>query len=276
MSPALPIALALLLQAAPQPAFKIIDAGINELEDGPNIARGTTFTQGETVFFSCRFDGFRVSPDKRVVIEYGFSAVDPAGVPIAEPAAGKVDAELRPQDKDWKPKIRYSVIVPPLAPSGMYKIRLTARDSGGGAVTLETPFEVRGAHAVEPSETLVIRNFGYYRGQEDAAPLAVAAYKPGDAVFARFDITGYKFADGNERDVAYTVEVTAGDGRVMLKPGPPTVDRGASFYPQRYVPCGISFQLQPNLRAGEYTVRVEAQDRIGMQTAEWKQSFRVE
>src|SRR5947207_661811 len=197
---ALPV---LLLHGAPP--FRVVEAGIHQTEDGPLIAPGTTVTPGEVLFFSCLLDGFQVSRDKKVAMQYEVSALDPNGVPIIEPAPGKVEVELAPEDKQWRPKIRQTVLVPPLADSGVYKIRVAAKDTLGKVQAVsETPFEVRG-RAVEPSGTLVIRNFQFYRTEDDPQPLAVAAYRPGDTVWARFDITGYKLGAGNKRDVAYTV-----------------------------------------------------------------------
>jgi hypothetical protein len=270
----LPLALT---AAAPPKQFRILDAGIHQTEDGPLAETGATFVPGEVIFFSCRLDGYQVSPAKKMAIEYEFSAVDPAGVPIVEPAKGKIDVELALEDKDWKPKIRQSVLVPPLAESGIYKVRISAKDDLSGAVSsMEAPFEVRG-HAVAPSDTLVVRNFRFYRAEEDTTPpLTVAAYRPGETVWARFDITGYKLGPGNERDVAYTVTVTAADGRVLLPPREPSVDKGASFYPMKYVPCVISLNLQSSIRPEEYTILITAQDRVGNQTSEAKQTFRVE
>ena len=73
----------------------------------------------------------------------------------------------------------------------------------------------------------MIRNLRFYRTEDDSnPPLSIAAYRPGDTVWARFDITGFKFAEGNRRDVAYTVTVTAPGGRVMLAPREPSVDQG--------------------------------------------------
>src|SRR5256885_2526472 len=132
---ALLLALPLVLHGA---ALKVTDAGIHQTEDGPLIAPGTTFTPGEVIFFSCRIEGFQISKGKKVAIEYEVTAVDPKGVPIIEPGSGKVDVELAPEDKGWKPKIRQSVLVPPLADSGVYKIRITAKDTLGNA---EASFE---------------------------------------------------------------------------------------------------------------------------------------
>jgi hypothetical protein len=262
--------------AAPKP-FHAVEASLHQSEDGPPLQPGTVFVPGEVIFFSCRLDGYQVSPEKKIAIDYAFSAVDPGGIPIIEPITGKVTAELALEDKDWKPKIRQTVLVPPLAESGIYKVHFSATDKLSGAVTsAEAPFEVHG-HAVEPSATLVVRNFRFYRAEDDPQPpLSIAAYRPGDTVWARFDITGYKMGSGNHRDVAYTVTVTAPDGRVMLAPGPPSVDQGSSFYPMKYAPSVISINLQRTIRPQEYTIHVAVEDRVGSQTCEASQAFRVE
>ena len=158
-----------------------------------------------------------------------------------------------------------------------YKILFSAKDELSGATALaEIAFEVRG-HAVERSDSLVVRNFRFYRsGDDDAAPLKLAAYRPGDTVWARFDIIGYKLQANNQRDVAYTLAVSGPGGRVLLAPRQPTVDKGSSFYPMKYLPCVISLTLQPDIRPQEYTITIVAEDRIGNQTHESKQTFRVE
>ena len=262
--------------AAPPKAFKIVDAGIHQTEDGPLVEKGTTFVPGEVIFFSCRLDGYQVSPAHKVSIHYQFSAVDPAGLPVVEPASGKIDTELALEDKEWKPKIRQTVLVPPLAEPGIYKMRFSAKDELSEAVvSTEAAFEVKG-HAVEPSDSLVVRNFRFYRTEDDAEPLKLAAYRPGDTIWARFDITGFKLGTANLRDVAYVLSVSGQGGRVLLAPREPTVDKGSSFYPMKYVPCTISLNLQRDIHPDEYTITVTAQDRIGNQTFESKQTFRVE
>jgi len=274
MRRALPFLLALALQAA-EP-FRIVDSGIHQTEDGALIMGGSAFVPGDTIFYSCRLEGYQVSAAKKVDIQYKFTAIDPDGVALVEPVSEKIEAELAAEDKEWKPKIRQTVIVPSFARSGVYKLRVEAKDVlSGETKSVEAPFTVNG-HAVEPSASLVIRNFSFYRKEDDTEPLSVASYRPGDAVWARFDITGYKFGPENLRDVAYTVTVTGETGRVLLAPGEPSVDKDTSFYPARYVPCGISLNLQANIAPGAYTVRIQAQDRVGGQSAESKQVFRVE
>src|SRR5262249_16941995 len=109
--------LPILLSAAPPKPLHVVEAQLHQNEDGPPLEQGTTFVPGEAIFFSCRLDGYQVSPVKKVSISYEFAAFDPAGVPIVEPAKGKVEAELSLEDKEWKPKIRQTALVPPLAES---------------------------------------------------------------------------------------------------------------------------------------------------------------
>ncbi len=263
--------------AAPKP-FAIAQAGIHQIEDGPPVPPGATFVPGEVVFFSCVLDGFKVAagPAKKVSITYKVLASDPKDVPIIEQVDGKIDVELNPEDKGWRPKIRQAILIPPLAGSGAFKVRVVARDElAGAAATKEIGFDVRG-HQVEPSDTLVVRNFRFYRGEDDQQPLKVVVYRPGDTVWARFDITGYKLGSGNLVDVAYTIAVSGPGDRVLFKQAEPSVEKKSSFYPMQYVPCQINLSLQPNIRPEQYSIIVSAQDRFANQTYEMKQDFRVE
>jgi hypothetical protein len=135
-------------------------------------------------------------------------------------------------------------------------MRFSAKDELSGAVvSTEAAFEVHG-HAVEPSSTLVVRNFRFYRTEDDAEPLKLAAYRPGDTIWARFDITGFRLGTGNLRDVAMSCPSAvpvAGPARASE----PT-DKGSSFYPMKYVPCTISLNLQRDIHPDEYTITVTA------------------
>src|SRR5260370_32145809 len=91
----LPLALAFFLLAAAPKAFKIIEAGVHQTDDGALAPVGTTFVPGEVIFFSCRLDGYQVSAAKKVSIQYEFSAGDPGGIAIVEPVRGKVAEALR-------------------------------------------------------------------------------------------------------------------------------------------------------------------------------------
>ena len=143
------------------------------------------------------------------------------------------------------------------------------------SVELPVPFLVRGRD-VEPSETLTVRNFRFFRGEEDTQALAKAVYKPGDGVWAKFDITGYKYGDKNKIDVSYVTTVIAPSGKVLCTQPEPAAEQSESFYPKLYVPASMGINLTANIRPGEYTIAVQVKDAGGGQTYEAKYTFTVE
>jgi hypothetical protein len=267
---------ALTLPGDAQDQFVIQRAVIQQLEDGPPVGPNQDFIPGETVFFSCFIDGYKLNDGKRVQISYHIEARDPMDVPIIAEIQDKVEAQLQEQDKNWRPKIRQEILVPPFAPPGKYAVRIAAKDEIGGKTAVhEVTFSVR-AREVAPSDTLVVRSFGYYRGENDQKPLEIAAYRPGETLWARFDITGYKFGPGNKLDVSYQISVSTAEGRELFRQVEPTVEQTESFYPRRYVPCMINLNLQQNIAPGSYKVTVDAKDAIGDQTTQLSGTFQVE
>jgi hypothetical protein len=253
----------------------IVNAAIRQMEDGAPLPPGFTYAPGEILFFSFQVAGYQAA-DEKVHISYEINAVDPKGVRIMEPVKGVVDATLAPQDKEWKPKVHPEIPVPPLAGSGTYKIISHVMDDiGHTEASNELPFAVRG-HEVEPSQTLVVRNFHFYRSEDDPNPLANPAFRRGDAVWAKFDITGYKFGDGNMVEVAYGIAVLNAEGKVLFAQDQAAVEQGGSFYPKRYVPGQMSITTQSNMRPGEYYIVVKVEDRVGGQKYESKERFTVE
>jgi hypothetical protein len=187
-----------------------------------------------------------------------------------------VEAALAPQDKEWKPKVHPEIAIPPLAGSGTYKIVARVHDEVGKTDAVkEVPFAVRGRD-VPASDTLVVRNFHYYRSEEDPNPLANAVFKAGDAVWARFDIVGYKLGEGNNVEVSYGIAVLNAEDRVLFTQEQAALEQGGSFYPKRYVPGQMSLTTQSNMRKGDYFIVVKVEDRIGGQKYETKEKFTVE
>jgi hypothetical protein len=262
-----------------QTKLSIDDPALHQFEDGPELAPGYEFVPGETVYFSCRVAGYQIlkkDEAQSVKLSWQMRALDPAGVPIVKEESKRLEDAVSSQDKNWKPKFSTSLIAPGFAPSGTYKITVTVKDEiAGTEITTEVPFRVRG-HDVEPSDKLIARNFQFLRAEDDKVPMRSAIYNPGDSLWARFDITGYKLAENNRFSVDYGLAILdSTDKQVFAQPSA-AADSNTSFYPQRYVPGALTLHLDQNVPKGQYTLLITIEDKIGNQTYETRQAFRIE
>ncbi len=263
-----------------QPKQIAIEHGaLHQFEGGPEMSPTHEFVPGESVYVSCRLTGYhleKIGEVQQVKLDWQIRAVDPAGIPIEKPKSGHIEDRVLPQDKNWMPKFVSTFVVPPFAPSGIYRIPMEVKDEvDGGETKQELTFHVRG-HPVDPSPTLVARNFQFLRSEDDQVALHSPVYHPGDMLWARFDITGYKFGDNNRFSVDYGLAVLNATGtQVFSQPGAAS-DSKESFYPQRYVPGMLSLSLDKNVPKGNYTLVVTVRDLIGNQTWDVSQPFQVE
>jgi len=251
---------------------------ISDRDSGAALPADYVHQPGETMFFSFQVDGFTPTSAQRVHLSYKIDAFDPKGIRIMEPIATEIEETLAPEDKNWKPVVRQEIVVPPLAGSGIYKISVALTDVVAKATaSKDIPFVVRG-HDVEPSDSLVIRNLHFYRSEDDRQPMLTAAYRPGETVWARFDIIGYKYGEGNAIDVSFDVAVLAPGGKtVYTQPASDAdSDRSQAFYPKRYVPAVFSLSTKPATKPGEYSIVLTAHDGVGKQTFEAKQDFSIQ
>jgi hypothetical protein len=264
------------LHAATTP-LGIVKPSVSDMEDGPAVPSTFTFVPGQFIFLSFEIGGYKASEEQKIHLSCKVDALDPKGVRLMETADVTVDETLSPEDKNWKPKIRQQLLIPPLAPSGIYKLAIHVTDdlNSGATASHEISFEVRGRE-VAPSDTLVVRNFHFYRNEEDRDALTVAAYKPGDTLWARFDIVGYKLGAGNSVDLDYGIAVLAPSGKVLFTQEKAAEEKSSSFYPKPYVPGSMNLSLQSNIRQGQYSIVLTARDHTGNQTSEAKESFTIE
>lgn len=264
-------------------ALQLVNPGVRQIEDGPAVPIGTQFVPGETVFYSVQVAGYTIAPataadpDKRKVrLSYTIDAYDPKGLRIVETVQSVLDTTISDQDKEWKPKVRTEVLLPPFAPPGKYKITTTLTDDlAKVSASSETTFEVVGP-VVETSPELTVSNFGFYRTEDDAKAIAIAAYRAGDTLFARFNMTGFRFGDRNTIDLAYDVAVLNPEGKEIYSQPNAAVEKSFSFYPKPYVPGGMNLNLQPDMRKGQYTIVLTIHDLVGKQNFEARHTFEVE
>jgi len=252
---------------------------LHQFEDGPELAPTYEFVPGETVYFSCRIAGYQILKKEEaqsVKLAWQMRALDPAGVPIVKDESKRLEDAVSPQDKNWKPKFATSFIVPGFAPTGSYKIAISVKDEIAGAdAAIEVAFRVHG-HDVEPSDSLIARNFQFLRAEDDKVPMRSPVYTPGDSLWARFDITGFKFAGDNRFSVDYGLTILDATDKPVFSQPSAAADSNSSFYPQRYVPGALTLKLDPNVPKGPYTLLVTIQDKIANQTYETRRPFLVE
>ena len=273
MRPILLLVLATPFFGAP---LAIVRPIISDSDGGGALPAAFEHIPGDTLFFSCRIANYQKTADEKIHLAYSVEAFDAAGVPIMEEFKNEITDEVSPQDKEWMPKIATEVSLPPLAGSGTYKIVIKASDLVAKSNTeLSVPFQVHGRD-VAASDTLIVRNFRFFRSEEDEQALEMPVYRPGDAVWAKFDITGFKYAAGNKIDVSYSTSVVDSSGKTLWTQPEPAGEQTASFYPKLYVAAEMSIALQKNIRPGAYTIAVQVKDGVGNQTYEGKNTFTVE
>jgi hypothetical protein len=268
---------ATIFAANPPKPFAIQNIALSQYEDGPRVPEGHYFVPGETIFFSFQVAGYKPEgdEDQGIRVSWRIEAKDPSGIPIFETRTGKIATGISHEDKEWMPKVRTEIEIPPIAPPGIYRIAMTVKDEVANTeISKEAEFSVRGRQ-IEPSPTLVVRNLALYRGENDKSPLEPAVYHPGEAVWIKFFITGYKFADKNRFEVGYGITVLRPNGEPTLSNPEAAVEKDESFYPRPYVPAGLSLTLPPDVQKGQFTVVISAVDKVGGQKYETRTTFTV-
>lgn len=261
-------------------ALSVERIALHQFEDGPVLPETHVFLPGEPIFFSCRLTGFQTEAakdeQKAVKLSWKVQVTDPAGAALAREASGTIADLVSAMDKNWLPKFLHNFTVPPFVASGTYHIQVSVKDEiGKTQLESSVDFAVRG-HAVEPSATLAGRNLRFLRTESDGPPLDPVVYHPGETLWARFDMTGYKFGEKNRYSVEYGLAVLRESGEQVFAQPAAAADSSEAFYPQRYVPGALSLQLNPDVPEGTYTLLVTMEDKIGSQMAEVRGTFRIE
>jgi len=273
--------MALLLLAAPAFGALAVDRiALHQFEDGPELGPSHAFLPGETVYFSCRLTGYQLAgaadEQRSVKLSWKMQVSDPNGIPLVSESSGEIAEPVARQDKNWFPKFLQQFKIPPFAPGGAYHIKVTARDEVAKTeLTSQLDFQVRG-HSVEPSDTLTARNLRFVKDETDGPPLDPALYHPGETMWARFDMTGFKHGDKNHYSVEYGLAILRESGEQVFAQPAAAADASDGFYPQRYVPGAVSLNLQPNVPEGNYTLVITMEDKVGGQMAEARAGFRIQ
>jgi hypothetical protein len=258
------------------PTLKVTRAAISQSEDGPAIENDAAFQAGDIAFFSFQVENYKTGPTGKVQFTGHIQAFDPKGTPIVPRDEEVIGTTISQEDKDWKPKLRLPIQIPSIAPPGNYRVKFEVTDQQTRQTASGELAFVVGGKGVEPANALTIRNPGFYRAPDDEAALKVVAYRAGDKLWMRFDVTGYKYGEQNSIDVSYDVAVLGPDGNQLFAQEDAAVEKSQAFYPQPWVQGAFSLSLDTTMRGGTYTLVITAHDAVGKQTAETKAEFRVE
>jgi hypothetical protein len=246
-----------------------------QFEDGPPLG-ALRLVPGEVVYFSFFADGFRKSADTRRVELTGHVQVfDPAGIAVAPTEEILIVTDLSAEDKDWKPKLRAAISLPPIAPPGVYKVKYEVTDEQSKQTASgESTFGVE-AKFVAPSGILAVRELNFYRNQDDSTALITPSYRAGDIVWVKFYITGYKYGEQNSIDASYDVELLGPDGTSIMKKEDAAMEKSMAFYPQPYISGIFNLSLKSTMSHNVYTLVITAHDNMGKQTATATSKFQV-
>jgi hypothetical protein len=271
----LPVFASAVLCAAP--ALHLVQTAVSDIDGGPPNPVSFEYRPGQVVYFTCRVSGYTQDKVQQVHLAYTVQAFDARGVPVAEISKENLTAEVTAQDKEWLPKIDAAISLPSLLFSGDYKIIAKVEDLvAKTSAELTVPFKVRGHDDVQPSESLAVRAFRFLRNEDDTHPAERAAYRPGDHLWAKFAIVGFRSGPLNKVDVSYVTSVLGPDGKTLWTQPEPEGVQEDSFYPKPYIQAEMGIEIQAKIKPGHYQLMILAKDAIGNQTCEVKQPFTIE
>lgn len=264
----------LIQNSAAQTQLKLGNAVAAQFEDGPPLG-SYRLVPGEIVYFSFTAENYTRSATGRVELTGHVQIFDPRGTSVSPAEEIPLITNLSEEDKNWKPKLRAQIALPPIAVPGVYKIKFDATDEPSHqSASGEATFQVD-AKNVAPANELVIRGLNFYRNQEDETALITPVYRPGDVVWVKFYITGYKYGGMNAIDTTYDVELFGAEGKSIMKQEDAAMQKSMSYYPQPYIPAVFSLTLKSTMSRLVYTVVITARDAMGGQTATAKAEFQV-
>jgi hypothetical protein len=268
-------------EAPVQSKLAIVAAGVAASEDAPFVAANYKFLPGDYVYFSFQIAGFAIASFERnevhkISLRYSVVPQDMSGVPLTEAVTDSIQAEVNPEDKNWTPKRRASFLLPSYLATGTFRVHVTVKDLiAKTEVAKDYPFQIGGVE-ITPSASVEVEHFQFFRREDDREPLDVPAYSPGDTVFARFDMAGFKLGPGNSYALEYGLSVMQPNGKTFLDAPHAAELKASSFYPAQFLPGTLRITTAPNSAKGGYVLKLTVHDLIGNKTYETAKSFSIE
>jgi len=270
----------LLLSAAladPPPASRLAVTGVTlhyRQEDGPAISPSYEYRSGELLYLSFRIAGFRAVKD-RIDLRWTLYATDPDGRLLEPPANGAVQVELAYEDKNWLPRVQYTLALPGQLPPGEYRIKIRVADElAQASAEHDVPFRVGGKPFPGVSAFSVL-NLAFYTDEASPEPMADPVYRAGQTLVARFQVAGFTVGDKNRFSVSYGLKVLNSQGDVLFVQEEAAGDEGEPFYPRRLLNGTLTLGITEGVQPGEYVLAVAVLDKLAGKTVEAQGKFKV-
>jgi hypothetical protein len=253
----------------------ILNARFLDSEDGYPLPSNSSFYPGEHVYVVFNVAGFHVTEDEyQMKISYKIDFLGAQDAAFATSEGGEIAEEVYPQDENWMPIVRAAPRIPFHADSGVYKIAISARDElrpqDEARQVLE--FEVLGKD-IGAVDKLTVRNFAFQQG-EGGKPVETLSYRPGEALWGSFYITGFALRENNSFEVDSRLQVVDSEGGVMYS-FTPQQEEGQSYYPRRWMPGRFRVDLDKDIPAGEYVLVLSVNDKLGKQESVTRYKFAI-
>ena len=259
----------------------IVDAGVQRSEDAPYVPKSFEFLPGEYVYFTFHITGFATRRNettevKSVSLEYEVTPQDANHVALTESAKDKITGDLSTEDKNWTPKRRASFLLPSYVAAGDFHIHVVVRDLIAKTEAVrDYPFQMGGVH-ITSAASIQAESFEFLRNQEDSAALDLPAYAPGDTVWARFQMVGFKNDPGNTYKLSYGIKILRPDGKTFLDEPRAANISSDSFYPAQFVPGELQITTPKNAERGAYSLTLTIRDLEANQSFDLKRRFTIE
>ena len=259
----------------------VIDAGVGRSEDAPYVPKDFQFLPGEYVYFTFHISGFasrlnEKSGIKSISLEYELTPWDANRVPLTEPVKGIITADLGKEDKNWIPIRRASFLLPSFVAAGPFNIHVVVKDLiAKTEAARDYSFQIGGVH-LSDAGSIQAESFEFLRNQDDATALELPAYAPGDTVWARFQMSGFKYEAGNKYKLSYGIKILRPDGKTFLEAPNAAQISSDSFYPAQYVPGDLQITTPKNAARGTYQLTLSVRDLVANQSFDLKRTFTIE
>jgi len=267
--------------AAADSTLAVVDAGVQQSEDAPVASSGFRFLPGDYLYFTFQISGFGIQSEKRgevrkISLSYDVRPEDTNGIPLTAPSSGSIETELNAEDKNWSPKRRASFLIPSFIGAGDFHIHVVVKDAvAKSEATKDIPFHIGGLE-LQPASAITTESFHFLRNENEDEPLEVAAYAPGDTVYARFEMVGFKTGRQNAYHLSYGITVLRPDGKPYLQEPKAAELADSSFYPAQYLPGDLTVTTSATSARGQYVVIVTVRDLIANTSYETRKAFSIE